>query len=500
LLDTDADSEEVTVFRVEGDTIRLDAKLTKAHATGKALRLADLKVGDRVVRLENASKLASGSVITLSQDPGGDAAAVTETQVVESVNLERISSTLTTYRVELGQGLANAYSLASDISVESQEFNLTVTRQVDSNSYEQPYQNLSMNPANPNYFATVINNDEADDKNKAAGKIYARSVDPPNITPAPDNLPRNRSKAALAGGADDDLSTLDASHYKNALALLEPIDDINMVIIPDRTDADVQGAAIAHCEVQTKDRFAILDSRRGAPLFGTGSVEVQRQGLDSPKGFAALYYPWILVAPAKGDQPILVPPAGHVAGIYARIDTNRGVFKAPAGTEAIVNGALGVERTMSDIEQGQLNEPLGINVIRVFQSGGRPVVWGARTTATLIDRNWQYVNIRRLFLFLEESIQEGIRWAVFEPNNQSLWQKLKRTIGDFLLQQWRDGALFGATPEEAFYVRIDEALNPDSQRALGRLYIEIGIRPSYPAEFIIVRIGIWQGGSEVTEA
>ncbi|MBF2007556.1 MAG: phage tail sheath family protein, partial [Chlorogloeopsis fritschii C42_A2020_084] len=100
----------------------------------------------------------------------------------------------------------------------------------------------------------------------------------------------------------------------------------------------------------------------------------------------------------------------------------------------------------------------------------------------------------------KRSIQEGIRWAVFEPNNQSLWQKLKRTIGDFLLQQWRDGALFGATPEEAFYVRIDEALNPDSQRALGRLYIEIGIRPSYPAEFIIVRIGIWQGGSEVTEA
>jgi phage tail sheath protein FI len=173
------------------------------------------------------------------------------------------------------------------------------------------------------------------------------------------------------------------------------------------------------------------------------------------------------------------------------------VHKAPAGNEALVNGALAVERTMSDIDQGQLNLQ-GINVIRVFKPGGRPIVWGARTTST--DTNWQYVNIRRLFLFLEESIEEGIRWGVFEPNNLSLWQKLKRTITEFLTRVWRDGALFGATAEEAFYVRIDEALNPFSEQALGRLNIEIGVRPSYPAEFIIVRIGIWAGGSEVSES
>ena len=178
----------------------------------------------------------------------------------------------------------------------------------------------------------------------------------------------------------------------------------------------------------------------------------------------------------------------------ARSDSNRGVHKAPANE--IVNGALGVQRTMSDVDQGQLNIQ-GINVIRQFQGGGRPTLWGARTTAT--DRNWQYVNVRRLFLFLEESIQEGIRWAVFEPNNTGLWKKLHRTITDFLTRVWRDGALFGETPDKAFYVRIDETLNPDSTRALGRLYIQIGVRPSYPAEFIIVRIGIWQGGSEVVE-
>jgi phage tail sheath protein FI len=179
----------------------------------------------------------------------------------------------------------------------------------------------------------------------------------------------------------------------------------------------------------------------------------------------------------------------------ARSDNTRGVHKAPANE--IVNGALGIERNMSDIDQGQLNLQ-GINVVRLFQTGGRPVLWGARTTAT--DRNWQYVNVRRLFLFIEESIEEGIRWAVFEPNNLQLWQKLKRTITDFLTRVWRDGALFGAKAEEAFYVRIDETLNPFSEQQLGRLHIEIGLRPTYPAEFIIVRIGIWSGGAEVTEA
>jgi len=139
-----------------------------------------------------------------------------------------------------------------------------------------------------------------------------------------------------------------------------------------------------------------------------------------------------------------------------------------------------------------------VNIVQVFQDGGRPTLWGARTTAT--DTNWQYVNIRRLFLYLEESIQEGIRWAVFEPNNPELWQKLKRSIGDFLTRTWRDGALFGIKASEAFYVRIDDILNPFSEQQLGRLHIEIGVRPSYPAEFIIVRIGIWDGGSSVSES
>ncbi|MEJ2747387.1 MAG: phage tail sheath subtilisin-like domain-containing protein [Anaerolineae bacterium] len=346
-----------------------------------------------------------------------------------------------------------------------------------------------MDPAHPHYYRNVINDD-------ATGLVTAAPVTPPNVTAVPNNRPVTLAATNLAGGVDDDPTTLSSVEYKAALKAHEPIDDVNFIAIPDRTDADVQLAMLAHCE-NMMDRFAIFDSRRGDSLFGNqDSVEAHRNGLDSARGYGALYYPWLLVAPASGTDQLLVPPSGHVAGIYARTDARRGVFKAPAGREATLNGVLGIEKQMSNTDQGQLNLK-GINIIRVFSTGGRAIVWGARTTAT--DSNWQYVNIRRLFLFLEESIQEGIEWAVFEPNNLQLWQKLKRTITDFLTRMWRDGAIFGEKAENAFYVRIDEVLNPFSEQALGRLNIEIGIRPSYPAEFIIVRIGIWDGGSQVSE-
>ena len=292
---------------------------------------------------------------------------------------------------------------------------------------------------------------------------------------------------------------LTADNYTASINTLQTIDDVNLLSLPDAiahlTPAGtlaVQQYAITHCE-QMGDRFAVLDAQPGLPLFGAGSIVEQRQGLDSSRGYAALYFPWLRIVPVGPGAPILVPPSGHVCGLIARVDDSRGVHKAPANE--IVNGAVGLELTMSDVDQGQINI-LGINAIRQFQ-GGRPTLWGARTTAT--DTNWQYVNIRRLFLFLEESIQEGIRWAVFEPNNIALWAKLKRSITEFLTRVWRDGALFGETPDKAFYVRIDESLNTDTTRALGQLFIQIGVRPSYPAEFIIVRIGIWQGGSSLTE-
>ncbi len=468
-----------TVARVAGASIFVTAPVG-GSPTG-AIRLADTVANTTDsfrVDQPTGSLISAGTALKLSQTGKNDSYVV-----VRSVSVQHPSPALTTYRVNLRTPMTESYDLTSDVRIDSFEFKLTV-------SGSPAYDHLSMDPAHPRYFASVI----ASDPN---AKVVASPEVPPSTTPVPFNNPDTGGAALpLGGGADDNPNALGAGEYANALDALEAVDDVNILCAPDSQDIGVQGELRGHCE-RMMDRFAVLDSKLGIQPSGATSIVTQRNALDSEKGYAALYYPWIAVPGATGNDTLLVPPCGHVAGIYARTDELRGVHKAPAGADAGITGALGVELPLSDIDQGQLN-PLGINVIRVFKPGGQPVVWGARTTAT--DTNWQYVSTRRLFEYLEESIQEGINWAVFEPNNLELWQKLKRTIGDFLTRAWRDGALFGATAEEAFYVRIDEALNPFDLRQLGQLHIEIGVCPVYPAEFIVVHIGIWQGGSQITES
>ena len=483
----------VQVLGASGDRIRLTQDLASAVGANGTVHLADAPAGTQTLRIVStvpvaAGTLVTGTMLTIAQG------AVTDTEVIDSVQAEPLQTNpaATTYRVTFRQGLRVAFSLdpANAATVQSEEFSVRVSR----GAAATPYDNLALDPAHPRYFATIINS--------SGGPVVVEAIEPPPPELPPNNMPATIGPTALAGGADEDLTTLADGDYTDALDTLQRIDDVNIISIPDATiapDPDVvQQAMIAHCELM-QDRFAVLDSLPGLPPFGAGAnagADTQRRGLDSTRGYAALYYPWLRVPPAGRGAPTLVPPSGHVCGIMARVDANRGVFKAPANET--VNGAVDIQPNgnTTNEEQGQLNLG-GINVVRVFSGGGRPVLWGARTTAT--NLNWIYVNVRRLFLFLEESIQEGIGYAVFEPNNPALWQSLKRTITAFLLQQWRDGALFGNTPEEAFYVRIDEVLNPFSEQALGRLHIEIGARPAFPAEFIIVRIGISAGSAEVTE-
>jgi phage tail sheath protein FI len=491
-----APDPRVQVIRVTQDRLRLNTDLASAVGAAGAIRLADAPAGTQTFRIQSTAAangvlpngaLVAGTILTITQG------AQPVSQIVDSIQAEPLQTApqITTYRVTFRQGLTIPLSLdpANPATVQSEEFNFRVSQGTATTSYDF----LSIDSAHPRYVVQVINN-------VPNGLIQVELVEPPPTAAPPQNLPAaTGGPVALAGGANENLANLQPQDYIDALDTLRRIDDVNIIAIPDNTSAVVQQAIIAHCE-QMQDRFGVLDARPNLPLFGVGAtpgVDTQRRDVDSTRGYAALYYPWLRVLPAGPGEPILVPPSGHVCGIMARTDASRGVFKAPANE--IVNGALDIQQAgqMEDIEHGQLNL-LGINVIRVPQGGGRPILMGGRTTAT--DRNWQYVNIRRLFLFLEESIQEGIRWAVFEPNNLELWQKLKRTITAFLLQQWREGAIFGETQEKAFYVRIDEALNPFTEQQLGRLHIEIGIRPSYPAEFIIVRIGIWDGGGEITES
>lgn len=491
------------ISSVSGDTVRFTLPLTNAVPDGTTMRLANTQVSATTLRLRPngtaalpAGQLVPGTILQVTQGTSVD------TQVVESVATEVLTEGVqgsqgpVSYRVGLRSGLRIQLDLdpaaGSAPTATSKEINLTLTL----GAVNVVYDRLSMDPAHPRYLIDVLNQDPA-------GLLVATLVEPPPPGPIADAIPLAGPAVALnppQNGEVENLASLTAGDFTRALDTLRAIDDVNFIAIPDRPTAKnelmltVQQELIAHCQ-QLADRFAVLDADSGLPLFGAGSLEVQRRGLDSDRGYAALYAPWLRVVPANGGPPMLVPPSGHVCGIFARSDALRGVHKAPANE--IVNGALGVERRISLVEQGQLNLQ-GINIVQVFQDGGRPMLWGARTTAT--DTSWQYVSTRRLFLYLEESIQEGIRWAVFEPNNLALWQKLKRTLTDFLMRQWRDGALFGAKPEQAFYVRIDEVLNPFSEQQLGRLHIEIGVRPSYPAEFIVVRIGIWDGGADVSES
>jgi phage tail sheath protein FI len=462
-------------------TLLLGGALANAYAAGDVARLANTPVGATVFRLSStvaipAGSLVAGTMLTFIQ--GGN----TDTEIVGSVQTEQLGGGAVTYRVTLIGGLGFPVDMTTAATVQSEEFTFTVSQ----GAGNQVYDGLGLDGSYPRNYLTVINGDPS-------GLVTIAPQQPPPPIPMPGNMPA-ASAANLAGGTVEDLTTIADQDFIDALDTLQSIPDANMIAIPDRTTPAVQQAVIAQCELLA-DRFGVLDAEPGLDPFAPGQLQAQRAGLDSTRGYAALYYPWLNVLPATGSDPVLVPPSGHTCGIFALTDQTRGVFKAPANVT--VNGAVGLERVLSDIDQGILNLA-GINCFRIFQSGGRPYLWAARTTAT--DTNWQYVNIRRLFIYLEKSIQAGIRWAVFEPNNTQLWNKLKRSIGAFLNQAWRDGALFGDKATDAYYVRIDDALNPFSEQQLGRLNIEIGVRPSYPAEFIIVRIGIWAGGSDTSES
>lgn len=478
LTDSNDATASAVVESLQANKIILSGPVDAAlDFSGGKVRTADLAAGRCVIRLVVPSALTlstalpRGAMIKITgYDSNGD--KISEVCSVESAGGDQVT---------VSTPLENTYSLADaskPATVESLEFDLIVTD--TSSGKSESFLRLAMGADHPNYWRANV-----------VSQFISLAL--PAVPPIVDDLRPKEDVYSLADGEPDDASAAWGEIRNNPdeyLSKLNAIDEISLVCIPGATDQGVQQAMITHCEAAA-DRFAILDSDPDAVLQ---TIPNQLANVVSAKGYAALYFPWILAHNPVSKKDAFWPPSGHIAGIYARSDAERGVHKAPANVA--VRGALGLQQRLTDAEQGRLNLK-GINVLRVFQGQAQPVVWGARTTAS--DRNWQYVNIRRLFIFLERSIEEGIRWAVFEPNNLQLWQKLKRTITDFLTRVWRDGALFGAKAEEAFYVRIDEALNPESTRKLGRLYLEIGVCPTYPAEFIVVRIGIWDGGSQISE-
>lgn len=283
------------------------------------------------------------------------------------------------------------------------------------------------------------------------------------------------------------------------LAALEPYEEIAMIAAPGITDPAAIDALDTYCRQTMRNCVAIVD---GPPDVDPNSLNQVVAGaapagitytLPGHSDYLALYYPWLQVFdPATkawnpaGDGSRLVPPSGHMAGVYARVDNSRGVHKAPANE--VVLGALALPYQISKAQQDGLN-PQGVNCIRTLNGNIR--VWGARTLGGDANGEWKYISVRRLCIYLEQSIKAGTQWTVFEPNTPLLWAKITRNVTAFLTNVWQAGALFGASAQEAFYVRCDAALNPSSTRDLGQVVTEIGVAVVEPAEFVIFRISQW---------
>lgn len=303
-------------------------------------------------------------------------------------------------------------------------------------------------------------------------------------------LPASLTPAEYVGDSAD----------RTGFAGLEAVDEVTMLAVPDLMSAYEQGALdaegvkavqlamIAHCELMG-NRVAIID-----PPPGLNPQEVKdwrRTGAGYDSKYAALYYPWIKVADPSTGRTRFVPPSGAMAGVWARNDDARGVHKAPANE--VVRGAVELAVQLTKGENDLLN-PIGVNCIRAFPGRGIRV-WGARTLSS--DDAWRYLNVRRLFNYLEESILLGTQWVVFEPNDDALWARIRRTISAFLVNEWRKGALFGLTPDEAFYVKCDRETNPAEGIDAGEVVCEVGIAPVKPAEFVIFRLAQFSGGTSL---
>lgn len=464
------------VARILGDTITLGTALAAAVTGADVLRLADLAVGQDRVRVSSTTGIEPGSVLRIAQAGGNS----------EDVVVAGMAGGF----VVLAAPLTKAYPLAQTDAaptVTSAEFTLVVK---NPGSPTETFAQMSMDPRHSHYYARAVSS--------ALVTVGPPAV--PNVQRPPTNTPAVIGDTGpTTAGANDNPAAVGLTHYDAALTALEKIDDVSLVCAPGRVDAGVQAALVGHCE-RMADRVAILDGdpSAGPPFLPTGALLTQRAAASSARGFAALYYPWITIndpLSRTGDDLVDVPPSGHLVGLIARSDAQRGVHKAPANE--LVTGAVDLTTLLGNADQGEINVA-GINAMRVFP-GQRPIVWGARTTAPPEDVAWRYLNVRRLFVFVEQSIQRSLRWAVFEPNDVALWKKLDRTITEFLTRVWRSGALFGTTAEQAFYVKVDKELNPPEVRALGQVVVEVGIAPVRPAEFIVVRIAMWDGGTSADE-
>lgn len=370
------------------------------------------------------------------------------------------------------------------------------------------YERLAAHPGQLRYVGKVLERDDPEDENAMIRLDWTPGAN--RFAAAALMVGLQAAAKRLNGGSDGDLpgpdlmagqeaDPDDADIRATGLEALGELDDIAIVALPDGgamlTDDDVQGCAdrlISHAE-RYRYRIAVVDAPANSSI---SEIREFRGKFDTKYG--ALYHPWIEIldplfpnVPGVPPRKLLLPPSGFVCGIYARSDIERGVHKAPANE--IVRGLTKFEININKARQDVLN-PEGVNCLRFFDGRGNRV-WGARTMSS--DPEWKYVNVRRLFIYMEHSIDKATQWAVFEPNTDRLWTNIRRMVEDFLYVLWRDGALIGAKPEDAFFVRCDRTTMTQNDLDNGRMICLVGVAPSRPAEYVIFRIGQWTADSKV---
>src|SRR6266851_1313890 len=346
------------------------------------------------------------------------------------------------------------------------------------------FDNLSSEPTASTYFVGAVSgvSNLVTVKQKKAGRPADKAL---ALLDGSGGGVKGDDGGPLAPG-DFDGSAADPAN-PTALLGLAAVDDISILCCPDESALGRNAIADklrTQCE-NMKDRFAIVQAAFAEPR------PVQPTAQNSK--YAAFYFPWLNVVDSKTGLKISIPHAGHIAGIYARSDTERGVHKDPANE--VIRGIDSLQVPIDNQAQSILN-PIGVNALRFFKGMGN-LVWGGRTTSS--DPDWKYINVRRLFIFVEKSIERGTQWVVFDINDEPTWARVRRSVGAFLNGLWLDGMLQGAKREDAYFVRCDRTTMTQADIDNGRLIVVIGIAPVKPAEFVIFRIGQWTGGSDITE-
>ncbi len=447
----------------------------------------ELPIGTVVRRLLSAINAASATVVYLS-----NASRLYENALLEFDNGTEKETALVKARVgsrvELfGAGLAKAYFDTDSARLIEGRLQVSYQRDPADPPVTETFEALRLkDDASPQYVVSRLGEESALVRVKLPVDATWNGAQPdlkgfPSV--------QFGGWATLSSGDDkyaelkpDDFIGEDKGPGKRSgITALEDIDEISICLAPGIWADDVRKALIEHCEL-LKDRFAVVDPTPAEVLPDAERIDPETIKAKIDSKYGAVYYPWLFGRDFVARKNVRLPPSGHIAGIYARSDVERGVHKAPANE--VVRGIERFEIDIAKREQDLLN-PKGVNALRYFPGRGFRV-WGARTLTS--DSSWKYVNVRRLFIFVEESIDEGTQWVVFEPNDDRLWARVRQTINQFLDRLWREGMLQGATRDEAYFVKCDRTTMTQDEIDNGRLICIIGIAPVKPAEFVIFRI------------